>query len=118
MRMTIQQSLRVFICGVVLLSFTVQPVLADCKFSGGKIFSLTKEKGKPMQVLCTFSGSGNWWLFKTNDKIFQTMLSDAFFNKKRIYITGANETCKVQRIVKIGSATPKLGGWIKRIFAL
>ena len=91
---------------------------ADCKFSGGKIFSLTKEKGKKMQVLCTFSGSGNWWLFQTNDKTFMDMLSDAFFNRQRIYITGNKPKCQVQRIVKFGSATPKLGGDIKRLFAL
>ena len=91
---------------------------ADCKFSGGKIFSLTKEKGKPMQVLCTFSGSGNWWLFQTNNVVFQDMLSDAFFNKRRIYITGNKPKCQIQRIVHFGSATPKLGGNIKRIFAL
>ena len=99
--------------------FAVAPsTFADCKFSGGKIFSLTKEKGKKMQVLCTFSGSGNWWLFETNNKTFMDMVSDAFFNKKRIYITGDKPNCQIQRIVKFGSATPKLGGDIKRLFAL
>ena len=118
MHMPFQKSLKILFCTIMLLALTVQASLADCKFSGGKIFSLTKEKNEPMQVLATFSGSGNWWLFETNDKIFQQMLIAAFFNKRRIYITGDKPKCQVQRIVKFGSATPKLGGKIKRIFAL
>ena len=118
MSMTFPKSLRVFFCAISLVALMEQPSFADCKFSGGKIFSLTKEKNQPMQVLATFSGSGNWWLFETSDKIFQQMLISAFFNKKRIYITGNKPKCQIQRIVKFGSATPKLGGQIKRIFAL
>lgn len=118
MDITIRQSLRIFFCAVALFALMVQPSLADCKFSGGKIFSLTKEINQPMQVLTTFSGSGNWWLFETNNKIMQNMLISAFFNKKRIYITGNKPKCQIQRIVKFGSATPKLGGQIKRLFAL
>ena len=118
MHMALKLSLRILLCALALLPLMVQPSLADCKFSGGKIFSLTKEKNKPMQVLATFSGSGNWWLFETNDKIFQQMLISAFYNKRRVYITGNKPKCQVQRIVKFGSATPKLGGSIKRIFGL
>ena len=118
MQMNFQQSLRILFCVIFLVALMVQPSLADCKFSGGKIFSLTKERNQPMQVLATFSGSGNWWLFETNNTVFQQMLISAFFNKKRIYITGDKPKCKIQRIVKFGSATPKLGGHIKRIFAL
>ena len=103
---------------VGILLAMVPSSFADCKFSGGKIFSLTKEKGKKMKVLCTFSGSGNWWLFETSDKVFMDMLSDAFFSKKRVYISGNKPKCQVQRFVHFGSATPKLGGDIKRIVAL
>ncbi len=100
------------------LLLAAQPARADCSFSGGKIFSLTKERGKPMVVLATFSGSGNWWQFETRDKIYQQMLTSAFFNKSRIYITGDNEQCVLPRFQTMGSTSPKLGGKIKRIFAL
>ena len=103
---------------IAVAALLPQAALANCKFSGGKIFSLTKEKGKPMQVLATFSGSGNWWRFETRDRDFQNMLTTAFFNKKRIYLTGSNAKCIVPRYSIVGSSNPRQGGSIIRVFAL
>ena len=103
---------------IAIVAIIPQTASADCNFSGGKIFSLTAKADKEMTVLATFTGSGKWWMFTTKDLTFKTMLTSAFFNEKRIYITGENETCEIQRYTTLGSAAPRMGGNIKQLFAL